>query len=269
MITRFATEGIFSTATSVNSFGVKYRMSNTNWDKMVGTTLSTATPATYLQGALGNVGALTTRTFSFSLQHIAPSGGLSGGYIWSVNSIDAGASISNQQAWGTFAVPPSGQVAATLQTSTTDTTQIAPNTFGFNTMRIEARGFNSGASTGTMAFSNLSFSSTTLGTVQGSFDAATAGATVTQPSGYFGQAAPGAGEWYQWLHTDMDFTQQNWTLTGTIQGTKNYTGGDENVRFQISGYQATFLGVAPEPKTLVLVAIGCGFLARVTRRRTT
>jgi hypothetical protein len=232
------------------AFGVKYRASNTSWDMSLGTTLNTATTATYLQAGLGNVAALNNQNLNFTLEHFPAVGATTGGFIWSLVSPGATPAFSQTESWGTFATTPPGINAATLQASTTNTAQIAPTAL-FNTLKIEARGLNTGTNIGALQFSNLQLTGTGLGSTIGVFDAATANVSTTGPT-YFGQAST-VSEYAQWVYSTDNLATKYWKLTGTIKATKNYNSGDERVRFQISGLTAQ---VAPEPSTLALLALG-------------
>jgi hypothetical protein len=217
------------------AFGSRYRLSQTNWDMMLGTSLNTTNPATFLQADFGNVSALTGDIMDFTLEHTT------GGFIWVLGG--------QTQSWGTFSPTPAGQNAATLN-------GVAPGA-SFNTLKIEARGLNSGSNIGTMEFWDLSFTGTGLGTQVGSFDAGTATSTTSSPA-YFGQTSP-TGTYTQWLWSTDNLATKSWKLTGKIKGIKNYTTGNERVRFQISGLNAA---LTPEPGTLVLVSLPLLLLCR-------
>jgi PEP-CTERM motif len=240
------------------TFGVKYRPSNTSWDMSLGTTLDTATTATYVQAGLSNVAGFNNQFLNFTLEHFPAVGATTGGFIWSLVSPGATPTFNQTESWGTFATTPPGTNAATLQTSTTNTAQLAP-TASFNTLKIEARGLDSGTSTGEMQFSNLQFTGTGLGSTIGVFDTSAANATTTGPT-YFGQTST-VSEYAQWVYSTDNLAAKYWKLTGTIKTIKNYTTGDERVRFQISGLTGI---AAPEPGTLGLLLLGVmgGALAR-------
>jgi hypothetical protein len=248
----------FITPPTGTTFGAKYRPSQTSWDMSLGTTLDTATSATYVQANLGNVAALHNQDLNFTLEHFPAGGSLTGGFIWSLVSPGTTPTFNQTESWGTFATTPAGINAATLQTSTTNTAQLAP-TAAFNTLKIEARGLNNGVPVGEMQFSNFQLTGTGLGSTIGSFDTATANASTTGPT-YFGQTST-VSEYAQWVYSTDNLATKYWKLTGTVKGIKNYTTGDERVRFQISGLTAQ---VAPEPSTLALIALG----VLLGRRRT-
>jgi len=215
--------------------GSKYRISNTNFDMTLDRGTDTGGPAgSFLQAGLGNHAFLNGIAYDFELGHVAGEG------ILFTMTRQGGASTT--LSWGTFTTPPPGTNAATLN-------GIAPGAV-FNSVQI-----SSVATAGNRSadLSNLVFSSGALTLADGTF-----GSTLTTNAG-----SPAT----QLVVADVDLSQFDWSLSGTIVLTKQGTGGDETVRMRLSLVDAV-VTIIPEPGTASLFGLGLFGLAFVGRKRT-
>jgi hypothetical protein len=231
-----------STDTVANA---KYRLSNNNFDLSIDNSPSTFTPADQVTAGLGNRATLSGRTFDFVLQHVAGEG-----IIFSAT--DSG-SIGATVSWGTFGTTPGGNNEAALN-------GILPPT-EFNSLLIGARASQVvDAGSSSFEYENLAFSGSGLSIVDGAFTSGTVTPTSGDPLGFS----------FQRLFADVNLADFDWTLTGTITGTKFGNGGDETVRFNV-GFQQVEASVVPEPSTLAMAGLGIlaagGFGVRRRLRR--
>ncbi|MBX3355785.1 MAG: hypothetical protein KF724_08810 [Phycisphaeraceae bacterium] len=226
-------DGFNGTAASV-----KYRMSNSNWDMSLDNGKGTGSTANFIGANLGNNNQMSSRTYEFTLTHLAGQG-----LIWQLTDLGSGSTTT--QAWGAFESNPGGTVQSALN-------GITPGA-SFNTLLIEARATRSGSS---LEFSNLAFNSE-LAVADGAF---TSG-VVTPSTGGPGNSN---GFWNQTLVSTTDLASANWSFTGQIQGIRSGSGGDEEVRFTIAMRDANV--TIPAPGALALVLVG-GLIRRAGSRR--
>ncbi len=230
----------------------RYLLSNTNYDINITNSTSSVTPTNIVTGNLGNNATLSGRTFEFTLEHRAGEG-----FIFSLTSPAAGSSsaLSSTVAWGTFSTSLTGNVAASLNGDTPDES--------FNVISLFARGDRNQSS---MAFENLSFSSTTLSLADGGFVTGVASTSAGgTPTGFFTNAptTTAFNQYTQSLVSTADLSQHDWTLTGSLTGARVGSGGDAQVAFEIKMRNAT-VAVIPEPSMAILPLTG---LLLVRRRR--
>lgn len=194
----------------------EYRLSQGGWDASLDNGSGTGHPAWHLADDLGANDLLSGRAFDFTLEHVADQG-----FIY---TIDDGAGLVRTFWWGDFAIAPAGEGAVELGGA-------VPGA-AYNALRFEARAQRAGSS---FAFMNLAFASPTLAIADGAFDAG----TVTPATAGEGDAP---GTWTQRLVADVDLVEHDWTLSGTIVGTRDATSvGDELVRVLVAGEQVEAL----------------------------
>jgi hypothetical protein len=222
--------------------GAKYRLDGTNWDMALhsgtGTNDPLPGPADFVQANLGNLTALNNAAFRFEVTHEAGVG-----FTYTLTNLSGGAATT--LSWGA-GLP--GTNATTLQRTSggvLDGVEHAP-TDPFNFLLIEARAQRNDAGNGvepdsSLTFSNLSFSGTGL-TNSGSFTGGTtnentAGSAWTPPG-----TAVENGRYWQFLYSDVDLSQYDWTFTADVTGFAATNAGQELLRFEV-----TAKNVAPVP----------------------
>lgn len=220
---------------------------------------STATSGSTLSHNLGNVGAVSSKNYAFTLEHR-----LGQGLIFKL--------VDNQitpRTWvlaygGTFspALPSAGPTTSVTAQATLGGTPYS-GLAGFNSLRLEVQATepNPAPPTEVASLSGLVFSSPTLSVIDGAFDALTM--SPTTPGQTSGEvvgglpltATPGIG--FQRLVADESLTSHDWTLGGTIHLQRSGGGDGEGVRLLISGQQvaAIFPPAAPIPETTVVALL--------------
>lgn len=231
---------------------------------------TTASSGATLSHNLGNVGAVSARTYAFTLEHR-----LGQGLIFRLVD-DQPTPRTWILAYGsTFSpsLPAAGPTTSVASQATLGGTAPA-SLAGFNSLRLEVQATetNPAPPAELASLSGLVFSSPTLSVVDGAFDAISM--TPTTPGQTSGEivggvplpATPGFG--FQRLVADESFTDHNWTLGGTIHLQRSGGGDGEGVRMLISGQQVTAIfppaAPIPEPTVLGLMAFAG---ALVSRRR--
>jgi hypothetical protein len=250
--------------------GAKYRYSNTNFDQSLdaggGTTLVSGVP-NFLGRDRGNRAALDGALHSFVFEHRSGEG-----FIFSLTNPGG---VTWTQAWGTFAPPvvadqSIAQLPATAATGQPVGTLLAPG-LPYNALHLEWRATPIGATTPTVIFSDLSFVSPGL-TQIGSL---VTGGTVLQAGNPVNPNFPDPnGNFYsQWLVADVNLASFDWTLSGKVSLSSSPipggAGGDELVRFDVSGKQVAFTPPdddVPAPASLALFGLGALALAGMRRR---
>jgi hypothetical protein len=204
--------------------GMKYRISNGNFDLSLDRGTDTSGPAgSFISAGLGNHSFLNGAAYDFTVQHVAGEG-----FIVTMTRVGVGSGAT--LSWGTFTAAPGGTNAATLN-------GIAPGA-AFN-----AIGLQSVASAGNRSavLSNLSFVSGAVDVADGSF----AGTTTTN----------GNSPQTQLVVADDDLSLSSWTLAGRITLWGFGGGGDESVKLRLSFVDAA-VTIVPEPATAALLAAG-------------
>lgn len=224
-------------ATLDTAGNAKYRLSNLNFDQSIDNGNTPVTAPDQVTAALGNVAFLSGRQFAFTLSHTAGEG-----FVFNMTD---GAGADKTVSWGTFAVPPPGTNAPTLN-------GLAPGA-PFNALLLEAVASRAHSS---MSFSDLSFSGTGLTIVDGAFVSGTVSPTSTPPNNFT-----------QVLYADVDLASFDWMLSGKVTGVRDGSGGDETVKFVIS-QKLVSASVVPEPASVAMAATGLGVgLVLAIRRR--
>lgn len=219
--------------------GVRYRMSNSNWDMALENGKGTSKSSNFISTSLGNNKQLSERTYAFTLTHLAGQG-----FIWQVTDVgDKGK--TDAMGWGKFDEKVDGTVKSELN-------GMAPGA-SFNTILVDARATLSGSS---MAFDDLKFNGD-LKIADGSFDSG-----VIDPS-TIGRG-DAKGYWSQTLASSTDLSKSDWSLTGLLHGQRSGSGGDEEVRFNITMRDASVS--IPAPGALAVMALA-GLFSRVGSRR--
>jgi hypothetical protein len=257
--------------------GAKYRVSPTNFDLSLdsgGGTMGTAGGNNFIQAGVGNLAALNNVTFNFSLRNIVGQG--------MVFSLTSPANVTRSLAWGTFApalspvptasaaelpaAPATGQPAGTL---------LSPGELPMNALHLEVssrvRTLNPGNSYApVVTLSDLAFTAPGTG-LRGSMitsQTVTPATSLTNPN--FPEV--GAGYASQWLLTNGDFWDFDWTLSGKVNAQVNNIVGnigqiDEHVKFGVSGKQVVLAGSVPEPQSWAMMIAGFGLVGAAMRRR--
>ena len=238
----------------------KFRLSYANWDQSLSNsagTIATSNGNSFLASNLvgygtsnGNLMAATQ--FSFSFEHR-----INEGFVFTLTNLANPSQVSTL-AWGTdfSSLPGTVQSAATLPTSSSP--GITP-TGSFNTLSINLQDSRNKPGTA-MSLSNLSFTATDAA---GNAISLAGGALQTSETALYG-----AGTLSQLIASTADLSQSNWTLAGTVAGSRdNSTGGDDSVKFYVDAVQNNFsvsgaTAMAPEPGSIAaLVVVGlvsCG-----------
>jgi hypothetical protein len=244
--------------------GARYRLDGTNWDMALhsgtGTNDPQPAPADFVQAELGNLAGLNNVTYRFTVSHRA-------GFGFSYTMKNLGTSTSTVLSWGSGLA---GTNVTTLQRwngTGLDGINHEP-TDPFNFLLIEARAqrnndANPQEPDSSMSFSNLFFSGTGLTTsgslVAGSTNENAAGSPWT-PSG----GASEAGRYWQFLYSDVDLSDYDWTFSADVSGFANTNGGQELLRFELTAKNVT---PVPLPAAAWLLLSGLGGLGILGRRR--
>lgn len=215
--------------------GMKYRISNGNFDLSLDRGTDTSGPAgSFISAGLGNHSFLNGAAYDFTVQHVAGEG-----FIVTMTRVGVGSGAT--LSWGTFTAPPGGTTAATLN-------GIAPGA-AFNAIGIESV---ASAGNRSAVLSNLSFASGTVPVADGSF----AGTTTTN----------GNSPQTQLVVADDDLSLSSWTLAGRITLSRVGVGGDESVKLRLRFVDAA-VTIVPEPATAALLAAGLLGLTAAGRPR--
>jgi hypothetical protein len=275
------------TNVTINSIGAtamnaKVRTSNNNFDQSVATGSGTAASGIFVQGNLGNVAVIDSRSYNFSLQHFVGKG-----YVFTttvvppVPSTPAFIPTTVVTSYGTgFTGLPAASPSTVLTNASTllfgsPAAATAPGALpAYNSLRIEARATNTTQvsgypTTSSVVVTNLVF--TGASTVYGSFNSGSiSNGQAGNTSGEIvnGSAiAPSTGFWFQRLVSDTNLNTYDWTLTGTVTLDKNGTSGDENVRFIIYGQQINGIIIPPVPEPSRAALMLVGLVAMIVRRK--
>jgi hypothetical protein len=258
-------------STGGTAFNAKFRASAGNFDQSLAVGSSTSGVNTVSRN-VGTLSQISATSYQFTLEHRVGQG-----LVFTLVSTVAG--TNSTVAFGTGFFP-----GLPLATTTTATTLVNPATStaigvgalpSYNSLRIEARASQAyaGAPDELLTWSGMSFSSPTLTVVDGSFSSgSTSPTTPGSASGEVVGGVPttaGTGFYFQRLASTAPLELHNWTLSGTVHLMRNGTGGDETMRFIISGQQinwdSSWFAAAPEPSRVVLLLAGT--LAMLLRRR--
>lgn len=204
----------------------RYRLSNTNWDMAI-LNQGAVTATSSVTVGLGNVAALTTDVFNFTLEYRVGEG-----LIWSlVNQDPLATPAGGTVAWGTGFSPalPVGAVSAeNLTTSVAGGSTTFPSSFNY----IGLRAIANTDPASTISISNIAFSG-----------AATVG-SISNLTNYSGVTTN-----FGSLLADSDLGLFDWSLTGLVTATKPLTGSDEGVAFNVSIGSVAI----PEPSTYAAI----------------
>ncbi len=229
----------------------KYRLSNSNFDMTLANGNGGGAAADRIATNLANSGALSGRTYQFSLEHRAGLGsGPNGGDRGFVFTMSDGVTTSTQS-WGTFASPP-GSTASLLNGQ-------AP-LGSFNSLSVVGQATRFTASAGSsMTWSNLQFVAAGLVVADGGWNSG----SVSTPAG--GPSSPAAS---QRLVADVDLSRFDWTFSGVVTGVRDAGGGgDETVRFTISAQNTSFTAIPSPGSGAVGMMAAAGLLVRRVSRR--
>lgn len=232
---------------------------------------SVATSGATLSHNFGNVGAVSARTYGFTLEHRLGQGMIftlvddqSTPRTW-VLGYGSGFSPALPAASGTVAVGSQATLGG-----------VEPSALpAFNSLRFEVQASVSqpAAPAEVASVSGMYFASPTMSVRDGAFDAMTM--TPTTPGQASGEVVGGVpivastGFGFQRLVADEPLTAHDWTVGGTVHLQRSGGGDGETVRFLISGQQVTASfppsGPIPEPEVAVLLGMAAGVMIR--RRR--
>ena len=230
-----------------------------------------ATSGTTLSHNMGNVGAVSSRDYAFTLEHR-----LGQGLIFQL--------VDNQATPQTWVLAYGSGFSPALPTAGPRTNVASQSTLGgapaaalpsFNSLRLElqASEAHAGGAAELASLGGLYFSSPTLSLQDGAFDAITVTPTtpgVTSGEVVGGVAATAAnGFAFQRLVADDSLTAHNWTLGGTVHLQRSGGGDGEGVRMVISGQQVTavFPPIGPIPEPAVVGLMGAAGVLALRRRR--
>jgi len=219
------------TAPTGAQVGAEFRMSPGAFDLSMnpggGTGVFPDPNPDFLATHLGNLSAIAGVTFDFALEHR-----LGQGFVFSVTR--EGTGVTKVLAWGdgfSPAVPGNATRSPSLRGETPGFSDDGAET-SFNALFLEARAALSGSS---LSFSDLGFWSPTLLAGTGTFQSGTVTPTTEDPWNDLTGTFSEAGYWRQMLVTDDDLADHNWTLTGSLNGTRAGLGHDDAVHFVIEG----------------------------------
>lgn len=207
--------------------GVRYRLSNSNWDMSLDNGKGTSKSSDYISANLGNNKQLSSNTYAFTLTNLAGQG-----LIWQLTDVESGKTTT--EAWGSFDSKPDGTVKSTLN-------GIAPGA-SFNTLLLEARASSSGSS---MEFGKLVFDSD-LVVKDGSFEDGLVTPSTAGPD-------DSKGYWSQQVVSTTNLAAVNWALSGFFHGQRTGSGGDEEVKFSINLRDA--IVSVPAPGAIALLGV--------------
>lgn len=226
------------TAPTGSQVGAEFRLSPAAFDLSMnpggGTGVFPDPNPDFLATHLGNLSAMSGVTFDFTLEHR-----LGQGFVFSVTR--EGTGLTKVLAWGdgfSPAVPANATRSASLRGETPSFSDGGAET-SFNALSLQARATLSGSS---LTFSDLGFWSPTLLAGTGSFQSGTVTPLTDDPWVDPSGTLPATGYWRQLLVADEDLADHNWTLSGSLNGTRSGIGQDDAVHFVIEGVNvsATF-----------------------------
>jgi MYXO-CTERM domain-containing protein len=230
-----------------------------------------ATSGTTLAHNMGNVGAISSRDYAFTLEHR-----LGQGLIFQL--------VDTQTTPQTWVLAYGSGFAPALPTAGPRTTVASQSTLGgvapsglptFNSLRLEVQASeaHAGGTAELATLGGLYFSSPTLSLQDGAFEAitvtpTTAGSTSGEVVGGVATTAAN-GFAFQRLVADESLTGHNWTLGGTVHLQRSGGGDGEGVRMLISGQQVTavFPSVGPIPEPAAAGLLGLAGALGLRRRR--
>jgi hypothetical protein len=243
--------------------GAKFRLDSTNWDMALHSGTGTNAPqpgpaADFVQANLTN--SLNPVTYQFTLTHQA---GI--GFTYSMTNGSSGQTLS----WGSGL---GGTNVGTLQRQTgsgLDGINHTP-TDSFNFLLLEARAQRNDANPNNepdsqLSFSNLMFNGVGLSTsgslVSGTTTENTPGSAWTPP----GQGVE-AGRYWQFLYSDVDLSQYDWTFSADVTAMATTNSGQESLRFELTAKNVT---PVPLPAGVWLLLSGLTGLAALRRKQAT
>jgi len=222
-------------------FGATYRVENGggNGDQTLGLTeAATALAGPYLGRNLGNRTQLTGITWNFELEHLTGQG-----IVFTLYRTEASTLVQEIIGWGTFApaLPAGSTVDPTLPNPGGTLTPEQP----YNAINIRVDTGLNGSDINTVTIANLALSSPTL---------TLSGGSVLFP----GMAGSNGTDALQQILINGDFSQEDWTLTGTVNIVKSNNGCPECAVFAITGstVEADFPTAIPEPTSFGYAAGG-------------
>lgn len=230
-----------------------------------------ATSGTTLSHNMGNVGAVSSRNYAFTLEHR-----LGQGIIFQL--------VDNQATPQTWVLAHGSGFSPSLPTAGPRMNVASQSALGalsapvlpsFNSLRLElqASEAHAGGVAELATLGGLYFSSPTLSLQDGAFDAIMV--TPTTPGVTSGEVVGGVattatnGFAFQRLVADDSLTAHNWTLGGTVHLQRSGGGDGEGVRMIISGQQVTavFPAIGPIPEPAVAGLLGAAGALALRRRR--
>jgi|GEM_PF-2131817 len=256
--------------------GAKYRVSPTNFDLSLDSGGGTQGFNT-ISTNVGNLAALHNVTFGFSLRNIAGQG--------IVFSLTSPSNVVRSAAWGSFspALTPTPTVAAAqLQaaaaTGQTVGTLLSPGQLPMNALHLEVssriRPNPNATYNPVVSLSDVAFVATGVSTYGHTIASQTVTSTTNLVNANFNEVGPGFAS--QWLVTNGDFWDFDWTLSGKVNaqinnitffnGATNIGNIDEFVKFGVSGKQVSFTGAIPEPASWAMLIVGFGLVGAAMRR---
>jgi hypothetical protein len=252
--------------------GAKYRMSNTNFDMSLdaggGTQNVFPNQPNFISAGLGNNSQLNNVTYAFGLRNIAGQG-----IVFTM--INPG-NVVRSLAWGSFSPALSpvpavsvAQQLATAATGQTPGTLLAAGQLPMNTLHLEVTSLpRSGQNySPVVTLSDIAFAATGVSRRGDMIASQVVTPATNLDNPIFPEVGPGWAS--QWLLTDGNFWDFNWTISGNVNLAYTGTPGnvDEFVRFGISGKQVQFTTSVPEPQSWAMLIAGFGLVGAAMRRR--
>ncbi len=224
--------------------GGKYRLSHTNFDMSLdngkGTTVISG-QNTFISQNLSTNSALNGVEYLFSLSHEANKG-----FTLTMTKTGGGTSTLT---WRSDVLINSSTASNSIQ-------GVSPTGRQFNALSIFAVANRNSTPAASMSFYDFSF---------------TSGLTVADNDGLGGTVtfANGGTGLKQWIYSDIDLSQYNWTLSGKVKGQRDAaSGGDETVKFVVDGKKIIASVPVPEPAFFQMAALlGLGGLSYHRLRR--